>query len=211
MKEIFGMLIGFVGLAIAIYFIVQLVKNRKNKDMSKKAMWWGLIIGLIIQGAGGSLLPDDTSSSASKSSSTDKAVSSQISKASSSKKAESSHKKALSSTKKSLAKSDVRIAALAILKENYKGVAKVTYDSKNKVFEIDPTSDSFKSTMVDLVDGNVSKSEWKKLTDSIDAVSKSTSKNVDSQISVGLVNPANTSKMLYMSKAGVTLYDFLND
>lgn len=116
-----------------------------------------------------------------------------------------------SSNKKSkgLSKSEKIAAALVILKKNYKGKAEVKYSSSADMFTILPTMDGYRDILDDAEDGDTS--EWETVTDSIDEVSKSLYKDVKLKIPVSLVNPDDTSKVLYTSIDGLSSYDFTDD
>ena len=75
---------------------------------------------------------------------------------------------------------------------------------------IQPTSEDFKEELLDVVQSQDT-DDWKQLTDSIDAVSRSLYKNVKLADFVSIVNPDNPDKVLYSSLNGKTAYDFLKD
>ena len=97
-----------------------------------------------------------------------------------------------------------------LLRKSYKGQAKVWFDAADKAFMIKPTSEDFKEEMLDIV-ADQDTDDWKQLTNSIDAVSRSLYKNVGLADFVSIVNPDNPDKVLYSSLNGKTAYDFLKD
>lgn len=75
---------------------------------------------------------------------------------------------------------------------------------------IQPTSEDFEEELLDVV-ADQDTDDWKQLTDSIDAVSRSLYKNVKLTDLVSIVNPDNPDKVLYSSLNGKTTYDFLKN
>lgn len=75
---------------------------------------------------------------------------------------------------------------------------------------IQPTSEDFKEELLDVV-ADQDTDDWKQLTDSIDAVSRSLYKNVKLTDFVSIVNPDKPDKVLYSSLNGKTAYDFLKN
>lgn len=75
---------------------------------------------------------------------------------------------------------------------------------------IQPTSEDFKEELLDVV-ADQDTDDWKQLTDSIDAVSRSLYKNVKLTDFVSIVNLDNPDKVLYSSLNGKITYDFLKN
>lgn len=114
-----------------------------------------------------------------------------------------------SSNTGNLTKSEKVTAALAILKKSYNGKAEVKYDSSTDMFTILPTVDGYRDVIDEAQDGDTS--NWETITDSIDKVSESLYENVKLKIPVSLLNPDNTSRVLYTSIDGLGSYDFTED
>ena len=119
-------------------------------------------------------------------------------------------KKTAPKKKPTVSTADKEAAALVLLRKSYKGQAKVWFDATDKAFMIKPTSEDFKEEMLDIV-ADQDTDDWKQLTNSIDAVSRSLYKNVGLADFVSIVNPDNPDKVLYSSLNGKTAYDFLKD
>ncbi|WP_242363733.1 hypothetical protein [Limosilactobacillus antri] len=101
--------------------------------------------------------------------------------------------------------------AVSIMQENYEGQADVYYDSENDAIAIKPTTQDFEEAVIAVIDGDASKSDWHKLTDSIDDLSKTVYEDVHIKTPIAIVNPENTDKVLYASYDGTTLYDVMDD
>ena len=121
-----------------------------------------------------------------------------------------SQEKKKTKKKKGFSNSDKEAAALGMLKQNFKGKAKVWYDAENKAFMIQPTGDEFKEELLDIV-ATQDTDDWEILTDSMDRLSRSLYKNLGLADFVSIVNPDNPDKVLYSSLNGESKYDFLND
>ena len=80
--------------------------------------------------------------------------------------------------------------ALQILQKNYAGQASVEY--KDKMFEIKPNFDGASNIVLMVKSGD--RETWDKLTNSIDKVSKTLYEDIELDIPVAIVNPANSDK-----------------
>lgn len=210
-------------------------EQKRNGKMTKpyhKRWWiWTIAVFMVIGGLGNMLgvddEDDDSDNSSAKteqvkkskpkkakktsSATQKKAETSKPKKTASKKKAETSKPKKTAPKKKpTVSTADKEAAALVLLKKSYKGQAKVWFDADNKAFMIQPTSEDFKEELLDIVQSQDT-DDWKQLTDSIDAVSRSLYKNVKLADFVSIVNPDNPDKVLYSSLNGKTAYDFLKD
>lgn len=112
--------------------------------------------------------------------------------------------------KPTVTKANKQAAALLMLKENFKGTAKVWFDAENKSFMIQPTGDEFKSELLGII-ASQDTTEWDTLTKSMDKLSRSLYKNLGLADFISIVNPDNPDKVLYSSLDGKTAYDFLSD
>ena len=210
-------------------------EQKRNGKMTKpyhKRWWiWTIAVFMVIGGLGNMLgvddEDDDSDNSSAKteqvkkskpkkakktsSATQNKAETSKPKKTASKKKAETSKPKKTAPKKKpTVSTADKEAAALVLLKKSYKGQAKVWFDADDKAFMIQPTSEDFKEELLDVVQSQDT-DDWKQLTDSIDAVSRSLYKNVKLADFVSIVNPDNPDKVLYSSLNGKTAYDFLKD
>lgn len=196
-------------------------KQKRNGKMTKpyhKRWWiWTIAVFMVIGGLGNMLgmddEDDDADNSSAKTEQVKKAKLKKAKKTSSAtqKKTETSKPKKTAPKKKpTVSTADKEAAALMLLKKSYKGQAKVWFDADNKAFMIQPTSEDFKEELLDVVQSQDT-DDWKQLTDSIDAVSRSLYKNVKLADFVSIVNPDNPDKVLYSSLNGKTAYDFLKD
>ena len=210
-------------------------EQKRNGKMTKpyhKRWWiWTIAVFMVIGGLGNMLgvddEDDDSDNSSAKteqvkkskpkkakktsSATQKKAETSKPKKTASKKKAETSKPKKTAPKKKpTVSTAEKEAAALVLLKKSYKGQAKVWFDADDKAFMIQPTSEDFKEELLDVVQSQDT-DDWKQLTDSIDAVSRSLYKNVKLADFVSIVNPDNPDKVLYSSLNGKTAYDFLKD
>lgn len=212
-------------------------KQKRNGKMTKpyhKRWWiWTIAVFMVIGGLGNMLGMDDEDDDADNSSAkteqvkkakpkkakkakktssaTQKKTETSKPKKTAPKKTETSKPKKTAPKKKpTVSTADKEAAALVLLKKSYKGQAKVWFDADNKAFMIQPTSEDFKEELLDVVQSQDT-DDWKQLTDSIDAVSRSLYKNVKLADFVSIVNPDNPDKVLYSSLNGKTAYDFLKD
>lgn len=196
-------------------------KQKRNGKMTKpyhKRWWiWTIAVFMVIGGLGNMLgmgdEDDDADNSSAKTEQVKKSKPKKAKKTSSAtqKKTETSKPKKTAPKKKpTISTADKEAATLALLKKSYKGQAKVWFDADNKAFMIQPTSEDFKEELLDVVQSQDT-DDWKQLTDSIDAVSRSLYKNVKLADFVSIVNPDNPDKVLYSSLNGKTAYDFLKD
>lgn len=112
--------------------------------------------------------------------------------------------------KRTFSKADKEAAALVLLRNNFKGKAKVSFDAENKAFMITPTGDEFKEELLEIVETKDT-DDWVTLTNSIDKLSRSLYKDLGLADFVSIANPDSPDKVLYSSLNGKTAYDFLND
>lgn len=210
-------------------------EQKRNGKMTKpyhKRWWiWTIAVFMVIGGLGNMLGVDDEDDDADNSSAKTEQVkkskpkkakktssatqkkteTSKPKKTAPKKKTETSKPKKTAPKKKpTVSTADKEAAALVLLRKSYKGQAKVWFDAADKAFMIKPTSEDFKEEMLDIV-ANQDTDDWKQLTNSIDAVSRSLYKNVGLADFVSIVNPDNPDKVLYSSLNGKTAYDFLKD
>lgn len=101
--------------------------------------------------------------------------------------------------------------AVSIMQDNYDDTADVYYDKKNDVIAIKPTDEEFEDETIAVLDGEESKSDWHKLTNSIDELSETIHDDLHIKTPVAIVNPENTDKVLYMSYDGNSLYDVMDE
>lgn len=196
-------------------------EQKRNGKMTKpyhKRWWiWTIAVFMVIGGLGNMLgvddEDDDADNSSAKTEQVKKSKPKKAKKTSSAtqKKTETSKPKKTAPKKKAtVSTADKEAAALVLLRKSYKGQAKVWFDAADKAFMIKPTSEDFKEEMLDIV-ADQDTDDWKQLTNSIDAVSRSLYKNVGLADFVSIVNPDNPDKVLYSSLNGKTAYDFLKD
>lgn len=191
-----------------------------TKPYHKRWWIWTIAVFMVIGGLGNMLGMDDEDDDADNSSAkTEQVKKAKPKKAKKAKKTSSATqkntetskpKKTAPKKKPTVSTADKEAAALMLLKKSYKGQAKVWFDADNKAFMIQPTSEDFKEELLDVVQSQDT-DDWKQLTDSIDAVSRSLYKNVKLADFVSIVNPDNPDKVLYSSLNGKTAYDFLKD
>ena len=191
--------------------------GKMTKPYHKRWCIWTIAVFMVIGGLGNMLgvdgEDDDADNSSAKTEQVKKSKPKKAKKTSSAtqKKTETSKPKKTAPKKKpTVSTADKEAAALVLLRKSYKGQAKVWFDAADKAFMIKPTSEDFKEEMLDIV-ADQDTDDWKQLTNSIDAVSRSLYKNVGLADFVSIVNPDNPDKVLYSSLNGKTAYDFLKD
>lgn len=179
--------------------------GKVQKPLHKRWWTWTIAVILIVGGLGNAmgLAADDDDDSASVA-----RTESKTKREKPKNKKSVSHKK--NSKKQSFSTEDKEAAALLMLKQNFKGKAKVWYDADNKAFMIQPTSDEFKEELLDVV-ATQNTDDWTNLTNSMDKLSRSLYKNLGLVDFVSIVNPDNPDKVLYSSLNGESKYDFLKD
>lgn len=101
--------------------------------------------------------------------------------------------------------------AVSIMQDNYDDEADVYYDKENDVIAIKPTDESFEEETIDVLNGDESKHDWHKLTDSIDELSSTIYDDLHIKTPIAIVNPENPDKVLYMSYDGVGAYDVMDE
>ncbi len=96
--------------------------------------------------------------------------------------------------------------------ENYKD-GSVTYDKDNEIIKITPSDPTFTNAAVAIANGadNGDTSSWDGVTRSINELSSSITDTYGIHTPVAIVNPQNTSKILYEAVDGNTVYDFATD
>lgn len=77
--------------------------------------------------------------------------------------------------------------AVSIMQDNYDDKADFYYNKENNVIAINPTDEAFEEEMVDVLDGDESKHDWHKLTDSIDELSITIYDNLHIKTSIAIV------------------------
>ena len=101
--------------------------------------------------------------------------------------------------------------AVSIMQDNYDDEADVYYDKENDVIAIKPTTQEFEDETIAVLDGDISKSDWHELTDSINELSKTIYEDLHIKTPLALVNPESSDKVLYMSYDGVGAYDVMDE
>ncbi len=98
--------------------------------------------------------------------------------------------------------------AMDILKNSYKGIADVKYISKDKIIEIKCTDKNFMYGVLYAKQGQEANlKQWNILVEAL----KDTSKTIDKDIMIALVNNMNTSNYIYSCQNGITIYDYVNN
>ena len=94
--------------------------------------------------------------------------------------------------------------AIVVLKDSYKGVAKV--EKEGRVIKITCYDTNFAYEVLDAKDGNKEKlAQWKSIEKSL----KETSENIESDIMISIMNPLNTDNTLLTIMDGITIYNFV--
>ena len=197
---------------IGIIFVIWMFRYDKNhpnqikksngkvqKPLHKRWWTWVIAVILIVGGLGNAmgLAADDEHNSASVAQTESKT-----------KNEKSKNKKAVSYTKEQRISKEVKRE-----QKIYKGEAKVAYKKEWNAITITPTSQSFTESVVAVIhNGDGESQDWKDLTDALKNLSITAyEKTKIPNISVALVNPNNTEKVLYTARNGKTTYDLAKD
>lgn len=98
--------------------------------------------------------------------------------------------------------------AMNILKNSYKGIADVRYISKDKIIEIECTDNNFMYSVLLAKQGDKKTlKQWNVLINAL----KDTSRSVDKNIMIALVNSMNSENYIYSCQNGITIYDYVNN
>lgn len=98
--------------------------------------------------------------------------------------------------------------AMNILKNSYKGIADVRYISKDKIIEIECTDKNFMYSVLLAKQGDKKTlKQWNVLINAL----KDTSRSVDKNIMIALVNSMNSENYIYSCQNGITIYDYVNN
>lgn len=196
----------FAGIISGIAYLINAFRHKNIKCQQ----WWKIFVGSAVCfviglcGSGATSGTDDSSSHNSNHARVAEQKSAkkkkEAKKAAKRKKDTKKHQKA--------SKVDREALALAILKNAYKGKAKVWLDSDDKSFMIQPTGTDFKKALTTVI-ATKDKGDWRIVTKSIDKVSRSVNESANLPYYVSIVNPENRGKVLYSSLDGVSVYDFM--
>lgn len=98
--------------------------------------------------------------------------------------------------------------AMNILKTSYKNIADVRYNSKDKIIEIECIDKNFMYSVLLAKQGDKKTlKQWNVLINAL----KDTSRSVDKNIMIALVNSMNSENYIYSCQNGITIYDYVNN
>ncbi len=120
-----------------------------------------------------------------------------------------SNSTALSSSTSNMSQEQKEAAVLKQLQSSYSKFGSVAYDSSSKTYQIDPSSGNEADALKYLAENPSKASEmgWSSLTDSLDQVSAQLVKTLGDGYSLSLMNPNDTSQVMYTTKNGNKTYD----
>ena len=99
------------------------------------------------------------------------------------------------------------LLALAMMEENFAGIAEIDYVSEENLITIFPIDEGFADAIMYIETGLLSKDEWYTLRDNYVGMSLSISENIGEGIVISLLNPANADNTILTVVDGVILYD----
>ena len=99
------------------------------------------------------------------------------------------------------------VLALAMMEENFDGVATIDYDEEQDVITILPTDPGFASAILFLQTGDLSMDTWYELRDNYAYMSEELGKAVGEGVIISLLNPSNPDNTILTVVDGVIFYD----
>ena len=97
---------------------------------------------------------------------------------------------------------------LTQLQKSFEGVADVSFSSSKKMFTITPTDSDFKTAILAMLSGTVTKDDWNDMTENIRTMSQAMQEKYGSGYVISVLNPENTENTLLMVKDGNVTYNF---
>jgi len=98
--------------------------------------------------------------------------------------------------------------AMDILETSYNGIADIRYLKKDKIIEIKCTDKNFMYSVLLAKHGDEKTlKQWNILINAL----KDTSRSVDKDIMIALVNSMNSENYIYSCQNGITIYDYVNN
>ena len=87
-------------------------------------------------------------------------------------------------------------------------MADVSFPSSKKMFTITPTDSDFKTAILAMLSGTVTKDDWNDMTENIRTMSQAMQEKYGSGYVISVLNPENTENTLLMVKDGNVTYNF---
>ena len=112
------------------------------------------------------------------------------------------------STEQIKSKASNEAILLTQLQKSFDGVADVSFSSSKKMFTITPTDSDFKTAILAMLSGTVTKDDWNDMTENIRTMSQAMQEKYGSGYVISVLNPENTENTLLMVKDGNVTYNF---
>ena len=112
------------------------------------------------------------------------------------------------STEQIKSKASNEAILLTQLQKSFEGVADVSFSSSKKMFTITPTDSDFKTAILAMLSGTVTKDDWNDMTENIRTMSQAMQEKYGSGYVISVLNPENTENTLLMVKDGNVTYNF---
>ena len=111
------------------------------------------------------------------------------------------------STEQIKSKASNEAILLTQLQKSFEGVADVSFQAV-KMFTITPTDSDFKTAILAMLSGTVTKDDWNDMTENIRTMSQAMQEKYGSGYVISVLNPENTENTLLMVKDGNVTYNF---
>lgn len=112
------------------------------------------------------------------------------------------------STEQIKSKASNEAILLTQLQKSFEGVADVSFSNSKKMFTITPTDSDFKTAILAMLSGTVTKDDWNDMTENIRTMSQAMQEKYGSGYVISVLNPENTENTLLMVKDGNVTYNF---
>lgn len=99
------------------------------------------------------------------------------------------------------------LLALAMMEENFDGLATIDYNEEQDAITIFPTDPDFANAILFLQTGDIPMDNWYELRENFAYMSEELSKNVGEGIIISLLNPSNPENTILTAVDGIVLYD----
>lgn len=103
------------------------------------------------------------------------------------------------------------LIAQSIMSDNFEGVASVSYDGVMDAITILPMDEEFTTEIYHMLTGEMSNDAWNSLVYTTSMFSVTVAELVDKNISVAILNPADSDRVLLLVQNGYVMYDFSDE
>lgn len=103
------------------------------------------------------------------------------------------------------------LIAQSIMSESFEGTASVSYDKEMDAITILPIDEGFTTAIYHMITGETSNDAWNNLVDTTSMFSITVAELVDSDISIAILNPEDSDRILLLVQDGYVSYDFSDE